>query len=144
MTDFKYNNEIKSLIEKGIELPILFEPVNQDAYRYVFDVEHPNNHKPVYVHKPQRIISDIEKNQLNTSGYALSCFDKEDNATQKYESLKKHFSNIAKALGSAMCYGILDETDGLITEINNEGHFDLYEFYECNLSSKFTIKKILL
>jgi hypothetical protein len=141
---FKYQEEIYSLIEKGAILPLLFEPVNKEAYRYIFSEEHPNNHIPVYKQKPQRVISDIGKNRLNTSGYALSCYNHENNAVQQYESLRNTSRHIDRTIGNALCYGILNPNDGLITSTNGKGHFDLYEFYECDLSSKFEIVRSLV
>ena len=81
---------------------------------------------------------------LSTSGCALSCFNQEDKAVKRYESLRKTIPNIGRSIGDALCYGVLDANDGLITQINNEGHFDLYEFCGCELSSKFRMKKKLL
>jgi hypothetical protein len=34
--EFKYQTEIEELIALGIALPVLFEPNNKNAYRYVF------------------------------------------------------------------------------------------------------------
>ncbi|MDR1918985.1 MAG: hypothetical protein LBQ65_04980 [Tannerellaceae bacterium] len=141
---FKYQKEINLLIEMGAILPLLFEPVNKEAYRYIFSGEHPNNHIPVYRQKPQRVISDIDKNRLNTSGYALSCYNYENNAVLQYESLRNTHPLIYKTIGDALCYGILDSNDGRITSRNGKGHFDLYEFYECDLSSKFKIVRSLV
>lgn len=80
---FKYQSEIDVLINEGAKLPPLSEPQNKDAYRYVFREINPNNHKPVYIQNPQRIISDTDKKRINTSGYALSCFEQKDKAIQK-------------------------------------------------------------
>jgi len=141
---FKYKSEIRTLLDMGLEMPLLTNPKKIPAYRFVFSTSNINNHKPAYIQKPQRIITDRDKKRLNTSGYALSCFDKEANAIQKYESLKKNIKNIHRAIGDSLSKGVLDINDGMVTKINNEGHFDLYEFAKCNLSSKFVIEKELI
>ena len=123
---FKYQSEIDVLINEGAKLPPLSEPQNKDAYRYVF------------------IISDTDKKRINTSGYALSCFEQKDKAIQKYNALKANMRNIARTMGDALCNGTLNKEDGLITPVNNESHFDLYEYCECDLSDKFKIIKILI
>lgn len=143
-TVFKYQSEINALIDKGAKLPLLSNPQNKCAYRYVFSEISPNNHKPVYIQKPQRAISDIDKNKFNTSGYALSCFEKEDKAIQKFNELRANIRNIALTMGDALCGGTINDKDGLITQSNHETHFDLYEYHGCDLSITFEITKILI
>ena len=141
---FKYQSEIDALINEGAKLPLLSEPQNKYAYRYVFSEENPNNHKPVYIQNPQRAISDMDKNRFNTSGYALSCFEQEDKAIKKFNELRANIRNIALTMGNALCSGTLKESDGLITEANHETHFDLYEYHGCDLLRAFEITKILI
>lgn len=140
----KYQAQIDVLIDKGAKLPLLFDPQNKYAYRYVFSTVNPNNHKPVYIQNPQRAISDMDKNRLNTSGYALSCFEQEDKAIQKFNELRANIRNIALTMGNALCSGTLNSRDGLITRANHEAHFDLYEYHECDLSTTFEVTKILI
>lgn len=141
---FKYQSEIDILVNKGAELPSLFDPQNKCAYRYVFSEVNSNNHKPVYIQKPQRIISDLDKNRFNTSGYALSCFEREDKAIQRYNELRATSRKIALTVGDALCSGTLNGRDGLITQASHEAHFDLYEYESCDLSTTFEIRKILV
>jgi hypothetical protein len=146
MLEFKYQTELNRLFENKLELPPLDVPQNKLAYRYVFDYEHPNNHKPIYIQNPKRKLSHADKDMLTTSGYALSCFEEEKLAVQKFKNLKNTHKNIGSSIGNALCIGFLDEKDGLITETNknNDTHFDLYEYVECDLNSKFDIKKRLV
>jgi hypothetical protein len=145
MPDFKYQIELNRLFENGQELPSLDVPQSKLVYRYVFDYEHPNNHKPIYIQNPKRRQSHADKDRLTTSGYALSCYEEEELAVQKFNSLKKTCKNIGNAIGNALCSGILDNKDGLITDPNKKTtHFDLYEYHECNLGSKFEIKQRLV
>lgn len=146
MTDaiLKYQSEIDILIDKGAKRPLLSVPENKYAYRYVFSEGSHNNHKPVYIQSPQRVISDMDKNRLSTSGYALSCFEQEDRAVQKYNELRASHRKIALTMGDALCSGTLNGNDGLITVANHETHFDLYEYQECDLSITFEITKKLI
>lgn len=141
---FKYQPEIDALIDKGAKLPLLSNPQNKYAYRFVSSTENSKNHKPVYIQNPQRAISNIDKNKLDTSGYALSCFEQEDKAIQKFNELRTNMRNIALTMGNALCSGTLNEKDGLITNSNHETHFDLYEYHGCDLSITFKIIKILV
>ena len=145
MPNFKYQSGIDELIKEGYALPSLHVPHNKFACRYVFDYEHFNNHKPVFIQKPARIQSSRDIDNLTTSGYALSCFEKEESAVQQFKDLQNNNKNIYKSIGNALCIGILEEKDGLITDPNRATtHFDLYEFSECDLGSKFTIRQKLV
>lgn len=145
IADFKYGKEIGNLVNGGLQLPPLY-PINNNklAYRFVFSATSDKNHIPVYKLKPRRVITAAEKNRLTTSGYALSCFDDENKAIEKFNILKGSMRNIALTIGSYLSFGNLDNSDGLITVSNAESHFDLYEYKGCDLSKKFTVKNALL
>jgi|GEM_PF-633625 len=143
-TSLKYKTEIEQLILKGATLPGLNVIENKLAYRYVFKEPHNNNHKPIYIQNPKRIITDSDKSRIETSGYALSCFEDENQAVKKFEDLKINSKNIGLLIGDSLASGLLCIDDGLITKSNDKSHFDLYEFSECDLSSKFTVKKQLI
>jgi hypothetical protein len=138
LKDFKYIKEINELIAKGLQLPDLCEPANKYACRFFFREGHDNNHKPIYIQNPKRVISNVD--QISTSGYALSCFEDIKNAIRKFELLKTTNKNIHKTIGNSICGGIIEFDDGLITKANNITHFDLYEYFDCNLSEKFTLE----
>jgi len=145
MPDFKYQTELNRLFESGRKLPSLGVPQSKLAYRYVFDYEHPNNHKPIYVQNPKRRQFHVDCDKLTTSGYALSCFEKKESAVQQFKNLKNTHKNIDNSIGNALCGGFLDEKDGLITDSNEKTtHFDLYEYCECNLGGKFEIQQRLV
>lgn len=143
--NFKYRSELQRLEEEqGISLPQLHIPESKLAFRYVFSDKPEKNHLPVYIQKPQRAISDADKSRLSTSGYALSCFEDEDKAVNRYDELRSHSPKIMNTLGDALSYGILSESEGLITDANDDTHFDLYESASCTLSETFQIKKSLV
>jgi len=132
------------LLENGVQLPSLYDITSKHAYRYVFSSENTNNHKPVYKQKPRRVITDTNKGCLSTSGYALSCFEDEQKAIKKYDLLKAICKNIKLSIGDALSYGVLDENDGWVTVSNDESHYDLYEFHNCDLSTKLIVKQSLV
>lgn len=143
--NFKYRSELQKLEEElGVSLPQLHSPESKPAFRYVFREKPEKNHLPVYIQKPRRIISDADFHKLSTSGYALSCFEDEDKAVTRYEELRANSPKIKNAIGDALSYGILNESDGLITNANDITHFDLYESTSCALTETFKIKKSLV
>lgn len=144
IADFKYRKEIEELINGGIQLPPLYPIDNKLAYRFVFSTNSEKNHIPVYKQNPRRVITAAENNKLTTSGFALSCFENEGKAIEKFNILKGSMRNIALAIGDSLSFGVLVNSDGLITNANAESHFDLYEYKDCDLSKKFTVKGALL
>ena len=143
--NFKYRSELQRLKEEqGISLPQLHFPESKLAFRYVFSDKPEKNHLPIYIQTPQRAISHADKSKLTTSGYALSCFENEDKAVTKYNEYRSHSPRIKNTLGDALSYGILNDSDGMITDANKDTHFDLYESASCTLTKTFQIKKSLV
>lgn len=140
IVDFKYSEELKKAEKRGATLPSLSVPNDTNAYRFVFRNNIPKSYIPVYLMSPQRATKDEEKHKLSTSGYALSLFNTEDNAIKKYAELSANFRNIKLIIGDSVSHGNLTNEDGLISRISpSNGHFDLYEFKECDLAQKFTL-----
>lgn len=143
--NLKYKTEISELIAEGINIPNeLVTPNDFEAYRWIFDHENKSNHIPIYKQHPQRFIKDTEKKELTTSGYALSCFNSEYNAENTFNKFSKSFPNFWKLVGNSISKGIIREPDGRLTHPSNTGHFDLYEFVECNLNHTFVLIKKLI
>lgn len=141
----KYRKEISDLISNGINLPSgLTNPINIEAFRWIFDNETESNHLPIYLHRPQRFIQAREKKSLKTSGFALSCYDNESNAENNFNRHSKSHPNFWKIVGNSISRGTIEDPDGRITIPSSSGHFDLYEFVECNLNDKFAITKKLI
>jgi hypothetical protein len=46
---------------------------------------------------------------------------------------------IRKSIGDSLASGTISNEDGLITATSAEGHFDLFEYTNCNLSLKFKV-----
>ncbi len=76
---------------------------------------------------------------MSTSGFALSCFDTQLNAEESYKKIAKVNNNFSKTVGNAITSGCLVDKDGVIGSCNKNGHFDLYEYMECDLSKTFSV-----
>ena len=133
MKKFKYQSEIDALINKGKKMPDIFLPENKEAYRFVF-CRSIINHLPVYIQKPQRALKD----NAVVEGYALSCFETRDAADKMQQRLVAKFN----AIGDSLCCGIIENPDGMITAPSPASrHFELFEFENCDLSTKFKVIK---
>ncbi|MFH1115180.1 MAG: hypothetical protein V1792_14820 [Pseudomonadota bacterium] len=136
---FKYQACIRNL---GIECPPdNYEQEERDSFRFVKDTGENNNFLPPLVIKPKRIHSGQFKNDLNEicSGYALSFFDTLDNAIEYFAELRQQMSNAYKSVGTHIARGLLAECDGVMSNPDSDGHFDLHEFAEVALEPKFSI-----
>lgn len=113
---------------------------NLEAFRWSFNpIAHEDNFLPklLYDRKkgiPTRINSSDDS--VLCSCCALSMFSTLEKAKTKFESIPKlnrkllGYTHIAK--------GVLTN-DGLISQINNQGHFDFFEYEEVDLKAKFVI-----
>lgn len=131
---FKYQKQTENIPNCP---PPTCKPMNIEAFRFVFeDMNHRNNFLPVLLINPKRQLS---KNSVRCSGYALSFFSSSERAKNQYLKLRKRNKNIGKRIGTHIAKGFIDETDGVVSEINKSGHFDLHEFKNVDLKRKFCI-----
>ena len=131
---FKYQKQIEDIPD--CPSPAC-KPINIEAFRFVFeDMYHRNNFLPVLLINPKRQLSE---DSAKCSGYALSFFSSLEKAKNQYLKLKKRNKAIGKSLGTHIAKGFIDETDGVVSEINKSGHFDLHEFENVDLKRKFCI-----
>lgn len=63
--------------------------------------------------------------------YSLSFFDTELDARNRHKELQASHPLISKTIGTHLGSVDLDESHGLIGEINQVGHFSLYEATGC-------------
>ncbi len=144
MAVFKYKAELEHFISLGVTLPHLEAPNEKMAYRYIFKDAPQKNHIPPYIKNPKRALSEIEKINPSTSGYALSCYEREDKAKEQFAKLEANFRGIRKSIGDSISSGTLTNTDGLVSIADaSSTHFDLYEFCECDLNKTFKFQYTL-
>ncbi|NJL11226.1 MAG: hypothetical protein HC908_16645 [Calothrix sp. SM1_7_51] len=106
-----------------------------EAFRFIFELtkeESKNNFLPVLIQNPKRQL----KAEAKCSGYALSCFDTEKNAEARYQKLMKNNRNIYKTIGTHLGKIYICETDGVVSEPNNDGPFDLHIYQETDFNSE--------
>ena len=114
---------------------------NLTAYRWVkLPIEDEDNFLPKLIldrkhNKPPRRNNSDDKTIC--SDCALSMFDDKDKATKKFNKYPKRTRNL---LGySHVAKGEIAQSDGVITQISNSGHFDLFEYENVSLKHKFII-----
>lgn len=140
---FKYQKEIQELISIGCKMPELHEPPVNKSYRFVFANSPERNHIPPYVMKPSRVSQGITKEKVDVRGFALSNFESEFQATDFYNKLHKQCKNISKQIGDTLSCGEISAKDGMVTDSQQNGHFDLFESESCNLGKSFNPIKSL-
>ena len=140
---FKYQREIDLFIGQGYELPQLYGIRSKDAFRYVFANNNQHNHIPPHKLHPNRLAQQIKNERVDLTGFALSNLETEDKAIAFYRYLHKICKNVKKQIGDSLSYGILYNSDGLITSTDSKGHFDLFESDTCILSLSFNIVRSL-
>lgn len=140
---FKYQSWFNELAEQGCLLPPLYPPNDMRACRFAFSSDGHQNHIPQYVTQPKRMLHDIASGRDNTSLLALSCFATAPQAESFYANLRKAFKNVVSSIGDALAEGVLTNEDGLKTTESTNGHFDFYEYENCDLNKTFKITKIL-
>lgn len=140
---FKYQVEIDHYVSQGTKLPVLHVITDKEAFRYVFANAVHFNHIPPHKLHPNRLNQQIKIGKVDLSGFALSNLETEKQAIAFYQYLHKNCKNARKQIGDSLSYGVLTKTDGLITDTDVNGHFDLYESDICNLNKTFKIVKPL-
>lgn len=141
---FKYQKQIDELLAIGCQLPELFAPDNMKACRFAFSGEGHTNHIPQYTSNPKRMLQDMGKGKANTSLLSLSCFTTTEKAESFYTNLCKAFKNAPCSIGDSLSEGNLANEDGRKTITARNGHFDFYEYENCNLNTSFQITKSLI
>lgn len=140
---FKYQKELDELLARGCQLPPLFAPNDLSAYRFAFSSLAQQNHIPQYVRNPKRMLKDMAKGEADTSLLSLSCFETEPQAESFYSNLRKAFKNAWSSIGDSLAQGVLTNDDGVKTKTSGNGHFDFYEYEQCDLNRSFIITKPL-
>jgi hypothetical protein len=134
---WKYQKEIENISNCP---PDNYEEKYKIAFRWVFkEVNHPNNFRPPLAIEPTRINKGQFKNNPEKicEGHALSLYDTVDNARASYLMLKKRRRKIEQTLGTHIAKGVIAKTNGVVSERDKYGHFNLHEYENIDLKSKF-------
>jgi hypothetical protein len=138
---FKYQKYLETL---SIPCPpVDYKPESRVAFRFVFETTHEkyqNNFLPILIIKPARK-NRFKEDSSQCQGYALSLFDSLAQANQKFINLTRKTNPyiLKESLGTHLAQGIIEPGDGVVSAINEEGHFSLHEFEETDLQKKFRI-----
>lgn len=134
---YKYQTELDFYIKQGAIMPPLHSPKVKEAYRFVFANEPQKNHIPPHKLHPNRLMQQIKNGNVDLSGFALSNLETVKEACAFYRYLGRICKNVKKQIGDTLSYGVIDFNDGMITQTDSNGHFDLYESDSCDLNSTF-------
>ncbi len=141
----KYKDEIRHLdinYGEGLHTQV-FDIENLKAFRFVFKDKPEKNHLPVYINSPKRTLGGTNR-KVCIEGYALSCLETLEAAENYFNYLINSAPNIPKSIGNSIAEGILTTLDGVVENPDTHKHFELFEYENCNLSSKFvTIKEMI-
>ena len=113
-----------------------------ECYRWVFsDINNERNFQSQAVKNPKALNdkSDLEKCEY----FALSFHEDYTLNKNHYEMLKKRFKNISKNIGTHLAKGILDEMDGIGSQVDANSHFNFHFTKNRNFSDKFEIIEAL-
>lgn len=112
------------------------------SYRFVRDEEINNEINwttPADIQKQNNFRRGFKGDVVPCNYFALSFFDSIENATKKLNSFNKNFRR--KFVGIAE--GMIEKKDGVCSSVNDEGHFDLYEYADTSFENRFqSIQKI--
>lgn len=115
--------------------PIVYNEKGIKAYRWVFSESDNNSFRPVLIIDPARQLGDDDK---NCEGFALSMFEQEDSAYQKYKKLVRNRPHLKNNFGTMIAELQISPNDGVCSEPeeNNYLHFNFHEYYYTDLSKK--------
>ena len=143
MPEFKYIDLINEVKEMGCNCPpetLLDFDSSLNTYRYIFEGNPKKNHLPNRKTSPRRVLAETQ--YCSTCG--LSCFNTLENALNNFDELIKSIPLIYKSIGDSLALGTLNMGDGQMTEIDNTGHFDLFEYSDFNPHVCFNFVKRLI
>lgn len=136
---YKYQKEIDECVDSGELLPDdLHVPVNKEAYRFAFSPDSNNlNHKPQFINYRD----SLKNRKVQITDLSLSCFSDKQAAKIRYNKIHNYCQNFHRKVGKHLFKGILTEKDGEITSCNQDCHFDLLEYKNCDLNKSFKMEE---
>ena len=105
-------------------------PIDKKGYRFVFEGLGGNSFSPLIVQQP---IRSYKNNYQKCSSCGLSMYSTESQAKAKFADLLKRNRNIYKSIGNKLALVKITPQLGLCTRETSTGHFDFYEYHDCEL-----------
>ena len=128
---FKYQDNITKFFNCP---PNIYTEKEMLAFRWVFSECDNNSFKPVLIIDPVRQLGDEDK---NCEGFALSMFENEEGAYEKYKKLVRNNPLLKYNFGTIIAELNLSLKDGVCSEAENKySHFNFHEYDETDLSKK--------
>jgi len=134
-SDWKYQEQIKNIADCP---PSDYKPIDRIGFRWVFkDRLHRNNFLPPLAITPKRIRDKMfEAEYSKCAGYALSFFDSVENAIKRYLNIYNKRKNFSTTVGEYIARVEIKSDDGVASEPDKNGHFELHEFSITNIGVK--------
>jgi hypothetical protein len=140
--DFKYQSEIDLInsSSQNCNCPqnLINEFEDTTCYRFVFNpIETTNNFLPPSKINPIRLLS--KECDTNCNFIGLSLFSNEVQIQTYHNNLKKTFPKFKEKIGTHIAKGKINKFDGSITDQDGNSHFNIYEYKNTELTTKFII-----
>lgn len=136
---YKYSNDTATLTENGSSCFINYNEKEIEAYRFVFhDISDEKNFVPMA--KDPRSGSIRKK----CDGWALSFHETENASKELWDYLIDNRPNKYKKIGTHIAKGSISKSDGKCSDADEHFHFNLIEYEDVVLTTKFTIVKQLV
>lgn len=136
-----YADDIINIVPPAQCPPANATDTGRTCFRYVFIPMNGESFIPVGKKNPRRMHG--KDSEIVCSMLALSMFDTDKQARDRYKFIKKSISNIGKCLGTHLATGTLQDGDGLSTPSQVNGHFDFHPGKGLVVHSRFAVVGII-
>ncbi|HHR5849466.1 TPA: hypothetical protein ACS7XE_003697, partial [Providencia alcalifaciens] len=73
------------------------------------------------------------------SCFGLSLYATQEQAETVFSELEKTFKKARKSIGTHVSRGELTTSDGVVTDIDDKGHFDFHPYLGIDIKTKFAL-----
>lgn len=115
--------------------PTTYKEVNIKAFRWAFPKCNEGSFKPVLAINPKR---ELGTDDMKCLGYALSMFESEKGAYDRYKKLVHARPSLKEIYGTVMAELDISMEDGLVSELGQDSytHFSFHQYEGIDLSKK--------
>lgn len=123
---YRFSTALSEVESLGIQCPPAgATPKNINAWRWVAN---PMTHQcfdPPAVRNPNRLLKDPYK---ACSSWALSMYLSQSQSIKAFKALEKNIKKARKIFGDHVASVVITQTDGVCTQPDWSGHFDLHQY----------------
>ncbi|MBM0400892.1 hypothetical protein [Serratia sp. 4542] len=138
--EFLYRNDIDTHEIQQCP-PLDAQPVSLLAWRWTFEPYTANCFSPLGKVNPKRILSPTITDKCSCWG--LSMYSTQDKAESVFSEIEKNFKKARQTIGTHVSKGNLEPEDGVITEIEDNGHFDFHPYTGVDIKLKFEVVRCI-